>query len=137
MLVNEIFDAIEILLLPGVWSFATHGLGGEREVGGHSGIAVIEVGEGGVDAIVRNAGKRAFFVAAVGSGKPIEAVGKMLAHSKAQAAFASGIAPGGDDVAFWASCHGVPAGLILGIPHVEVIVMNAHAYKIFGARLYV
>ena len=54
----------------------------------------------------------------------------MLADAEAEAAFAGGCGPLADDVAFGARGGGVPARLVLRVPHVEVVVMNTHREEV-------
>ena len=57
----------------------------------------------------------------------------MLADAEAEAALAGGVLPDADDVAFGAGGDGVPARLILGVPHVVVVVVDAHGEEVFCA----
>ncbi len=57
----------------------------------------------------------------------------MLADAEAEAALAGGGGPGADDVAFGAGGRGVPAGLVFGVPHVEVVVVDSHGDEVLCA----
>jgi hypothetical protein len=70
-------------------------------------------------------------------GEPIEAVREMFADAELQSALTGGVPPCAHHVFARAGGSGIPARLILRIPHVEVIVMHSHAHKVFRARLYV
>jgi len=68
VLIDEIFDAAEVLQLPSVGRDAAHGLCGFGEVGGLAGVVVVEIGEGGVGAVVGDAGEWAGGVAEMCGG---------------------------------------------------------------------
>jgi hypothetical protein len=55
----------------------------------------------------------------------------VLADAETETALAGGGGPRADDVAFGAGGSGVPARLVFGVPHVEVVVVNAHGEEIF------
>ena len=61
----------------------------------------------------------------------------MLGDAEAEAALAGGCGPEADDVFVGAGGDGVPAGLVLGVPEVEVVVVDAHGEEVFGAGLLV
>jgi hypothetical protein len=58
----------------------------------------------------------------------------VLTDAEAQAALAGGRGPGADDVAFGAGGDGVPARLVLGVPHVVVVVVDAHGEEVLCTR---
>jgi hypothetical protein len=94
---------------------------------------VVEVGVGGVRAVVRDSGERAGGVAEVRWGEPVVGVGEVLADTEAEAAFAGCRSPDADDVLLGAGGCGVPAWLVSGVPHVEVVVVDAHGEEVLCA----
>ena len=66
-------------------------------------------------------------------GEPFVSDPQMFADTKFQAGRMSRIAPGPDNIALRAHGDYVP-GIVLRIPHVEVVVMNSHAHEVFGSR---
>ncbi len=139
VLVEEVFDAVEVLELPPGGSGAAHWVGedGVGEVGGHVGVGVVEVGEGGVLAVVGDVGVGALGVGEVRGGEPVEGVGEVLGDAEAEAALAGGGGPEADDIFVRAGGYGVPAGLVFGVPEVVVVVVDAHGEEVFGAGLLV
>ncbi len=57
----------------------------------------------------------------------------MFADAEAEAALAGRGGPGADDVAFRTGSYSVPARLVLGVPHVVVVVVDAHGEEVFCA----
>src|SRR5664279_5789923 len=59
----------------------------------------------------------------------------MLADGELKAVLAGSGGKQADDVLLGAGGHGVPARLVLGVPQVEVIVVNTHGHEVPGAGL--
>ncbi len=139
MLVDEVFDAVEVLELPPGGGGAAHGVveDGVGEVGGHAGVGVVEVGEGGVLAVVGDVGVGALGVGEVRGGEPVEGVGEVFGDAEAEAALAGGGGPDADDIFAGAGGDGVPAGLVPGVPEVVAVVVDAHGEEVFGAGVLV
>ena len=67
-------------------------------------------------AIVRNAGKRAFFVRSLSSFVPEPSMRSMDAHAKAQAVFTGRTRPAADDILLRSDRNRIP-GLVLPLSH--------------------
>ena len=91
---------------------------------------VIQVGKGGVGAVVGHAGQRSGFVAGVGGGEPVVAGRQMLAHGELQALLPGRLLPEPDDVLPGTGRNRVPARLVLGLPQIETVVVHCHAAEI-------
>ena len=61
----------------------------------------------------------------------------MLADPEPEALLSSSLLPHTHNVFFRPGRHGVPSGLILRVPEIEVVMVNAHAHKVFGPGLFV
>ncbi len=135
MLIHQVADAVEVLLLPPPHVDSIHRLGCLKKIGGHPLVVVIQIGVLRIRPVIRHAREGPRFVAHVRGRHPREAVGKMLAHAEAQSPFARRLLPHPDDVLLRTRRRRIPSRLILRIPHVEIIVMHAHADEILRASL--
>src|SRR5665213_1132577 len=133
MLVDEVFDAVEVLLLPPVGRDTTHGFGGFGEVRWFARVIVIQVLIGGKNAIIGHSGKRSGGVTGVSRREPIEGVRQVFADAEAKSALAGCNLPLADDVALGTDSCSVPARLVFGVPHVVVIVVNSHGEEVLGS----
>src|SRR5579884_2116986 len=86
--------------------------------------------------VVRNAGFRPGLIGVLVDVEPAPTPGQMLGHSEAQAVVARDLAPASDDVAFWSKHHRIPA-VMLGIPAVEVVAVDAERDEVFGSGFFV
>ena len=134
VLVDQVLHAEEVETLPGIGSLAAHGLRGDRLVLGER---VVEIGVGGIGAVVGDAGERAGLIGAVRDGQPVVAVGEMLADGELQAVLAGRGGEEADDILLRAGGDRVPARLVFGVPQVEVVVVDAHRHEVFRAGLLV
>ena len=76
-------------------------------------------------------------VAEMGCSQPIEAIGQMFADSKPETALACSLTPSAHNVFLGTRRSGVPSRLVFGVPHVEVVMVDAHADEVFGTGLLV
>ncbi len=129
VVVDEVLDAREPLAVPGRVR-AVPLLVARR------GRWVVEVGILRVGPVVRHAGERALLVGTVALLPPGEAGAEVLGDAERQALRLRGLLPVADDVAVRAHLHRVPA-VVLRVPEVEVVVVDAHADEVTGARLLV
>src|ERR1700722_19528398 len=113
MLVDQVFNAVEVLLLPIGRCYAAHSLCCFGKVGRHLRIAVVKVSIGRVGAVVGNASQWTLGVAGVRGGKPVKAVGEVLAYAKAQSSLARGLLIETHNVAHRANGGGIPVRLVL------------------------
>src|ERR1700679_1972242 len=113
MLVDQVFNAVEVLLLPIGGCYAPHRLRGFGKVGRHLRIAVVEVSIGRVGSVVGYSGQWALGVAGVRRREPVKAVGEVLAYAKAQSALAGSLLIETHNVAHRANGRGVPVRLVL------------------------
>ncbi len=136
VLIEEVFDAVEVLELPPVGCDAAHGvvLDGLKEVGGHGGVVVIEVGEGGVLAVVGDVGVGTLGVGESGGGanqsKELERCSetpKRRPRARAAEAQRPTMSLCGPE------SNRVPARLVLGVPEIVAVVVNAHGEEVFRA----
>lgn len=112
--VDEVFDALEPLLLPPEGDVGLVPLGPADAAPDLVGCDV-EVGVRGIGSVVGNVGERASCVAAVAGREPFIGYPEMLGDAEAQALGAGGVAPESDDVFAGAHLCGVPA-LVAGVP---------------------
>ena len=137
MLIHEILDAEQILLLPALRSHATHCLCGLREVWRLGGVAVIQVRECRVCAVIWNAGEFPAGIVQVRGSKPVETVGKMVADPKAQSTLSGGARPLSHDIAPGAGGYRIPARLMARVPQIVVVMMNSHAEEVLRSSTHI
>ncbi|MGY2736764.1 hypothetical protein ACVWYO_004438 [Sphingomonas sp. UYP23] len=97
-------------------------------------IVVIEIGIGGIGAIIGNAELGPELVEAMVGIPPVMARAQMLGDAEAQALTLGGGLPRSDNVTLRAHRDRIPA-VVLRIPQVEIVVMHAHRHEIFRAGL--
>ena len=89
-----------------------------------------------VGTVIRHARQGAGTIRAVADGKPFVSDPQMIAHAELQAFFRGGLMPQTDNVFLRPHIHGIPL-VVFGIPHVEIVVVDAHGEEVFGAGLLV
>src|ERR1035437_9798512 len=132
VIVDQVLYAQEVEALPGIGGFPAHRLCGDGLVLGKR---VVQIGVGRIGAIVGDASERAGLIGAMTHGEPVVAVGEMLADGELQAVFPGSGGEQSDDILLRAGGDGIPAGLVLGVPQVEVVVVHSHRHEVFGAGL--
>src|ERR1035441_8370483 len=131
MLVHNVQDAVEVVDAPRIRAFSAHRDLSLRwrvdyflhEVRRHLAVVVVEIGKLRPRAIVWHARQRTGLVAAMRCAEPAEAVGEVLADAEADAVLPGRLSEAAKDVLLRPAVGRVPAGLVLRVPHVEVVVM--------------
>ena len=129
IVVHQLLDFVEPFLLPAGVVRIPAGVAG---FGGK----MVEIPVVGVGAVVRHPGERTGRVGLVRILKPSKAGPEMFGNPEVQAIFQRRLLPFADHVAVRSHVEGVPA-VQLGMPQEKIVMVGAHADKIFGARLLV
>src|ERR1035437_7848617 len=138
VLIHQVLDPVEPFALPPIRSdVRASNTTPSRCLRSALGVVVIEIGVGGVVPVIRHAREGPRLVAAMRRGIPDETAREVFADSKAQPLLLRRRADGAHHVPLDAARRGVPARLVVGLPHVEVIVMHSHADEILGPGLLV
>src|ERR1017187_3523410 len=131
MLVHNVQDAVEVVDAPRIRAFSAHRDLSLRwrvdyflhEVRRHLAVVVVEIGKLRIRAIVWHARQRTGLVASMRCAEPAEAVREVFADAKPKAVLPCRLPEKPEDVLLRPAVGSVPAGLVLRVPHVEVIVV--------------